>query len=636
MNLDTAQRLFAHDLGKVSELRNEQKTEWEMYWNRVDGEQGQWTSEERQGHKDQKRKSVSINEIRPSVKLISGVQRQAKLDIHYFPTEGQDVQTAALLNFGFKYIANRNGYEFLANERFKEGLIKRESYTVWTPNFDQDPKGDILVEKEIAERIIWDADSEKYDRSDAERVFQWKWISPMKIKIRFGVDIKIPAKGEMDGMLNQLGLEDKPASVDLPVDEQDYRHRKGSPLPTLFLDTDSQKVRLIKMWYKKAVDVFFVIDLETEQIDPLPFETKIDAMEFMANSPMNYALIEKTIERIFLYTYCWDKELENLEWGYFRKTDKRFIPYTRRLPVAPYYAEFFDGKISGMITDLLDPQRERNRRRMHALHIMTTLINSGVVYTEGSVVNESELESLGSKPGIRIVLKKGARYGIDFVRLDPTTWPTGIFQYEQEAKQNIHDISGANIDLRGIKEGGSEPGYAISLRQRAGLTQVEEYFDNERRTKQIEGSLALDLMQSVFTYHKILRIAGENPVEINVPTAQGIINDITVGDYDVNVDVSKSAPSLRYANLEQVISLRRDLKVVMPDQTIVKLTDIPEDTKQEILRFESGNDVDRFLQNLQSLPPEQQQPIIQELMVAAGLMKMPQGMQEGMPSQGGM
>ena len=269
-----------------------------------------------------------------------------------------------------------------------------------------------------------------------------------------------------------------------------------------------------------------------------------------------------------------------------------------------------------MVTDLLDPQKERNRRRMQALHILTTLINSGVITVSGTVENPDQLQMLGSRPGVVITLKKGVIIDQVFRRLDPTNWPQGLFQYEQEAKENLREISGANVDLRGIKEGGAEPGYAIALRQRAGLTQVEEYYDNERRTKQIEGHLGLDLMQSLWTYHKFLRIAGEQAVEINRPTAEGIMNDITIGQYDVKIDVSKSAPSLRYANLEQVVMLRRDMQVLIPDQEITELTDIPEPIKQKIITFQTSSAIQRFLNDIASLPPEEKAKVLQDFEAA--------------------
>ena len=309
MDLDAARKLFAYDLNKVSTHRQEQRHEKEMYWNRVDGERGQWTTEERQAWKDMDRKTVSINEIRPTVKLISGIQRQNRLEIHYHPTEGEDVQTAHLLNAGIKYIGNNNGYEFIDSERFKEGLVERESHTVWTPNFDKDPRGEIQIEKEIPERILWDADSEKYDRSDAERVTRWKWLSPMKIKVKYGIDIKMPTTGELDSELAEFKQDEAAYGASIPVGEQDYSHRTGEPISHLFLDIPRRKVRAVDMWYKKAVNVVFVLNADTGGMDPLftlPFENEQDAMNFVANLPFTdttYQLFPKTIERIYLYTF---------------------------------------------------------------------------------------------------------------------------------------------------------------------------------------------------------------------------------------------------------------------------------------------------------------------------------------------
>src|SRR5262249_39967768 len=79
--------------------------------------------------------------------------------------------------------------------------------------------------------------------------------------------------------------------------------------------------------------------------------------------------------------------------------------------VVPYFAYFRRGKTMGMVEDLLDPQREVNKRRSVFLHIVMTAANSGWIFPKGALSDEMKelLENEGAKPGIMVEYEREAQ-----------------------------------------------------------------------------------------------------------------------------------------------------------------------------------------------------------------------------------
>jgi hypothetical protein len=135
----------------------------------------------------------------------------------------------------------------------------------------------------------------------------------------------------------------------------------------------------------------------------------------------------------------------------------------------------------------------------------------------------------------------------------------------QQAQQSIEDIK-ATIGIYDASlgaQGNETSGRAILARQREGDTSTFAWIDNLSRAIEHAGRILIDLIPHVYDSQRVMRVLGEDDSEkmvtVNemqvVDPMQGqyqILNDLTVGKYDVKVSVG---PSYATKRLEAADSL---------------------------------------------------------------------------------
>lgn len=577
MDLEEHKKQFRLDYEQTADLRKQMAEDKRFYLG------DQWSKEDKEKLEAEFRPAAVYDEIGPSIDLIAAIYRENKLDISYVPVDDfADFQVAITLTRIAKNVLYRNNFEFTENDTFDDQLIKGAAG--WICYIDK-VTDDIIIDRERPERIIWDRDSEIYDRSDAQRVSRWKWMSLNQIKSEYhGVkgieELVFPGKDEWETMIREeddkkFDIHSEPSDYPSPDKKKEY----------LYLDFERKRLRVIESWYYNYEKEVWLRDLDTKETQPTKFKSIKEAQEQIAymgyeEVPESLSFFERYVKKVKKLTYCLDKILQDDYWT-----------YTSILPVVPVYGVFYDGEILSMVTKAKDPQRDKNKRRIQGIDILNKLPSAGFVHVKGHVENIDEIRKHGFKPGFDVELSEDSIIGTHFQIIEPPKWPTGLARYEETAKQEIRENTGANVDLRGLKEGGAEPGYAIHLRQRAGTMQSSRYANNIRRSKMILGNLILEMIQNVWTYNKIIRLIGsgqpEETVSINQP-AQAvdqmgnpmvdqmgypitqILNNTTIGKYDVRVSEAKSAPTLRILEFEQMMAMRKEGIPILPERIIEK------------------------------------------------------------------
>jgi hypothetical protein len=168
-------------------------------------------------------------------------------------------------------------------------------------------------------------------------------------------------------------------------------------------------------------------------------------------------------------------------------------------------------KVQGLARCLRDPQTEINKRRSKMLDIIDSQISSGWKAEEGSVVNPDSMYKSGQ--GEVTWMKKGQMKAAEKHR--PTEVPQGLFSSIALFDQDIMDISGANSELLGMAESGDVEVAAIlaKMRSGAGLTVLQDFFDNHRLTKKILGNKQIKMVQKNYTAKKVALITGKEPTK---------------------------------------------------------------------------------------------------------------------------
>src|SRR6185436_7609016 len=147
--------------------------------------------------------------------------------------------------------------------------------------------------------------------------------------------------------------------------------------PVEHIDRLRKLIRVLECQHRVLTQVRQFVDLQTGMTKTIPDnwdDGKVRAViAFMAARGLPIDVRPATILRVRHTITAADVVLYD-DWS----------PY-ETFTVVPYFAYFRRGKTMGMVEDLIDPQREVNKRRSVFLHIVMTTANSGWIHEEGAL-----------------------------------------------------------------------------------------------------------------------------------------------------------------------------------------------------------------------------------------------------------
>lgn len=147
----------------------------------------------------------------------------------------------------------------------------------------------------------------------------------------------------------------------------------------------------------------------------------------------------------------------------------------------------------------------------------------------------------------------------------------GLIQEAMNSSDDIKSIIGI-FDAGMGAQGNETSGKAILARQRESDTSTFHFIDNLSRAIRHTGRILVELIPSVYTKDRVIRVLGEDKKPQNVQlgqltvTPEGVerIYDLTVGKYDVTVETGASYTTKREEAAEQMLELIRVMPQAAP------------------------------------------------------------------------
>jgi len=159
-------------------------------------------------------------------------------------------------------------------------------------------------------------------------------------------------------------------------------------------------------------------------------------------------------------------------------------------------------------------------------------------------------------------------------------------------------------------------GIAIQAKQNRGVLMIQVPLDNLKKTRHYLAEKILELVQSYYTEERVIQITDEQdpyqpkvPMPINQMTPEGrIINDLTLGEYEVVVNDSPARDNFDEVQFAEAIELRK-VGVPIPNDLIVRYSHLAK--KAEI--------ADRIRQMEGTAPPTPEQIQLQQFQAEAAI-----------------
>lgn len=558
----------------------------------VEGDQ--WEPEDASKLRASGRLPLTFNKIAPLTRVLSGYFRQNRYDIRYLPGSdgvGMD-ETAKALTQTVKQISEANQSPWNDAEVFRDGIFTGRGYFDIRLDQTRNIFGEVKETVLDPFSVYPDPEADTYDPMSWQFVQVSNWLTWNDILLIFGpagaelVDSRGAVPGRVFGNVIGGTMGDQESSPQRWFGLYDYLGEDvnrfiyagtmtgGSPYE--HIDRHRKLIRLIECQHRKLVKVRQFVDLQTGQKKTIPEhwdrERIKKVIDYMAFHNMPLEVIPGFEKRVRHTITAADVMLYD-DWS----------PYDT-FTVVPFFAYFRRGKTRGMVDDLVDPQREINKRRSVFLHIVMTTANSGWMWEKGALSDEMKelIENEGARPGIGIEYEMGKNKP---ERITPVVAPQALDRLEQKATTDLKEISGINDSALGQVDR-VQSGVAIRARQKQSVIGAEDYFDNFARTRELKGRKHLELIQNFYTEERLIRVRGEDGKNIdtiiNHKLGDGrILNDVTLGSYAVAVDEAPMAATFDQGQFDEMVTMVKDLGVPIPPDIIVDASNVPR--KREII-----------------------------------------------------
>lgn len=536
----------------------------------------QWSAEDREAIKNSGRMALEFNEILPAIKATIGYQIANRMDMAFRPRGGQATQEVAnILSKVAMQVADNVTLHHKETELFTDGMIQRRGYFTLRVDFDDSMRGEIRIDVEDPMDVLPDPDAKGYDPDTWADFIVTRWLTLDEIEQRYGKEARDTAELDTDKIGAHItGDTDWGDDEDSGESRNKFGDRNHGISDAIRTDKRTTRLRIIdRQW--------FVYEMSRVMVSPDTGDVRVvEGMEpekLAELAAQGWVPSKRMAKRVRWCVTTWDSVLHD-----------DYSPYPF-LNIIPFFPIFRRGKSRGMVDNAIGPQEALNKLASQFIHIINTTANSGWTVEEGALTNmdTEDLEAEGSKTGLVIEHKTGKKPE----KIEPNQVPAGVDRMIQILLSILKENTAPDA-MRGLESGGKESGVAIQSRQHAAQQQLTLELDNLGRTRQMLAKRILWCIQNYYDDQRLFRITKPNPmtgedeeeaIEINVwdEATQQVLNNVTLGEYDVIVSETPMQVTFENGQFEQAIRMR-EAGVQIPDDVMIRNSALAE--KQELIR----------------------------------------------------
>ena len=508
------------------------------------------------------RPALTINTILPTVNTVLGEQSTRRADVQFKPRRGGEAEVAHTLTKLYMQIADNNKLDWVEQQVFSDGLIMDgRGYFDVRMDFSDHVEGEIRITAKDPLDILIDPDAKDYDPKTWNEIFETKWMTLDEIEELYGKkkseELRFIAENG-----NSFGRDSIEYEENRFGDLESTDDYLGAGIPGDDEYRNIKALRVVERQHRRMHRVDCFVDPDTGDQRDVP-ESWTDAKAKKFAKQYGLGIISK-VKRKVRWTVTCDKVVLHDDWS----------PYNN-FTIVPYFAYFRRGRPFGMVRNLLSPQEQLNKIASQELHIVNTTANSGWMVESGSLVGMSadDLEEHGAETGLVLEYNRGSNPP---QKIQPNQIPTGLDRIAQKAALNIKTISGVNDSMLGT-DSAEVSGIAIQAKQNRGAIMIQVPLDNLRKARHYLAEKILECIQTFYTEQRIIQVTNEDdplrprePMIINEMTPEGrIINDLTLGEYDVVVATAPARDSFDEVQFAEALNLRQ-VGVAIPDDAIIE------------------------------------------------------------------
>lgn len=525
----------------------------------------QWSREDLEALACAGKPAFEFNQILPKINTALGYQIANRVDIAYMPRNSEATEElGTVLSKLAMQVADNVGLHWHETQVYGDGLIQQRGYFELSISYEDTILGEIDLQTLDPMDVIPDPDAKSYDPDDWADVIITKWLTYDEIERLYGKQ----ALGKIEAQ--PIGDDD------FGEGEQAERNRFGDMNVGFgeFSIGDGQKrVRVIdrQAWQMAEADCIITPTGDIRVVEGLPPERVAAMLE-------QGGMRTRRRTRRIRWTVTAASHVLHDDWSPFQ-----------HFTVVPYFPFFRRGVTRGLVDNAKDPQQLLNKSLSQFLHIINTTANSGWITWANTINNlrSDELEERGAETGLHIELRGDTAADKMPRKIQPNQIPNGLDRLVDRSALLLEQATGINEAMMGQRSAETS-GVAIQSRQHAAQQQLAVPLDNLAYTRRLLAKRILALLQSFYDMPRIERITGtgatgENEVEqlmLNWPAGDQILNDLTIGEYDVVVSEQPMQVTFENSQFTQVMEMI-ERGIPIPPAFVLRYSNLTH--KQEII-----------------------------------------------------
>lgn len=496
----------------------------------------QHTKKQKQWYETQRRPTRTFNLILPSFNITLGDFLLNELNVKVAPQPGGTAQLASTFQDLIDHVNIENDIRSVFQDTALAGLVKCGFLHIRFSD-EKYPDGSIVIDNTDEFEIMWERPAQHYLLDDSEWIIRSAWKDKNEIMAFFPQH-----RRELNDMLAEkehLPMHSLTAIAHAALYNRDYVNERDGKYR--IIEFHRMQWEQMEVFYDFKTGTSMIWDLEGAKAD------------LMRRRYPNGKIImrrarKKTITEIIPGLWFWlnkrDADVQDQQHDY--------IPFS-----AFSYGRTTLGNF-GVFRNAKDPQDDLNSWRNMLNAIIGKIVNPGHIYKPEHFENPDHLEAFINAPGVMIKADTTLPINeiIQSLAEHLTKLPFAPDTLSKEAAEFLQRIVNVTESLYGVQESATEPASLYAQKVRRALIAFQSMYYNWSRTKRRLYSKVVSHIQTNYTTQRYFMVqkpqTGEmREIMLNYQIGDQVLNDVTVGRYQVTTDDIDKHPTAKFARFRQ-------------------------------------------------------------------------------------
>ena len=519
-------RMTAADRAKVLQRNFQRSRDHSNKWRREAREDfafysgDQWEDDDRAKLTEALRPVITYNRVMPILDSVIGAEVQNRQEVRYIPREQGDIPVSEMFTGASQWVRDLCDAEDEETDAFMDTLICGMGWTETRIDYDDDPDGQILIERIDPIEMYWDTGSKKPNLADAKEMYRIRPIDQYEFAAQWPKWAAILPSGS--GYWDE-GYTDDQGEIHFN-DEIGYQ---GDQMDAGF-DRDKKVYWLTEAQWYEHESFYRTINPQTGQMERIS-ESAAEKLRPRLEA-LGIPLVQQKQRQYYRSFMVGWYEIEftqlpvNSGFTYTCITGKR--ERNRR-----YW--------TGLVKQLKDPQKWANKLYSSAMHILAANAKGGLIAEESAFSDREEAETMWAAADSIVYARDGALGQYPKIQPKPQgQYPQALPHLLELSLSAFKEVSGVNMEMLGLADR-DQPNVLEYQRKKAGLTILAVLFNSLRRYRKMQGRVQLEFIQRYISDGRLVRILGQDGSPQYIP----LVRQPGTPKYDIIVDEAPTSPN---------------------------------------------------------------------------------------------